>query len=424
MGCVMIGKCEETERKGSTVQKKIMILGAGVYQVPLIEAAKRMGLYTIAASIPGNYPGFALADRVYEINTVDKEKILEVCKQEQIDGICTTGTDVAVETIGYVCRNMGLPGVSEEAAVRATDKARMKESFESGGVAAARFCRAYSYEEVCRAAEKIGFPVVVKRVDSSGSRGITIVNEKSQLKEAYENAKERSSKPYVLVEEKLNGIEIGVDGMVQGKELVFLAPHEKFVYYTKHASIPAGHGFPYLGSESLQKEIEVQMRRAVKALGLNNCCINADVFVDPMREKAWVIEMGGRTGATCIPELISLYYGFDFYEKILQNALGNRVSFEPQKKGVPCMAKLLMSPIDGVITAIDQKRLDAFRAAGVQIKLDFPVGHAVEAMVNGTTRIGHVVMEAECVEQLDQMIRRVYECIEVDGTSLEELWEK
>ena len=70
--------------------KKIMILGAGIYQVPLIKTAKRMGLYTIVVSIPGNYPGFALADKVYYENTVDDEKILEIARAEQIDGIVTT----------------------------------------------------------------------------------------------------------------------------------------------------------------------------------------------------------------------------------------------------------------------------------------------------------------------------------------------
>ena len=434
-----------------------MILGASVYQVPLILTARKMGLYTIVASIPGDYPGFALADKVYEINTVDKEGILKVCQEEQIDGICTTGTDVAVATIGYVCQEMGLAGVSEEAAVRATDKAQMKEAFAREGVAAAKFRKAYSYEEVCRAAEEIGFPVVVKRVDSSGSipycrvtslaearaffqkqtssimlkatdssgsRGITIVNEPSGLREAYYNALDRSRKEYVLVEEKLEGTEIGVDGMVQGGELVFLAPHEKFVYHTDKITIPAGHGFPYLGSERLQKEIEKQMRLAVKALGLDNCSVNADVFVDNEKGKAWIIEMGGRTGATCIPELISMYYGFDFYEKILQNALGQPVGFTPEKEGVPCMAKLLMSPVDGIITEINERKLERMREKGIAIKLDFPVGHAVEAMQNGTTRIGQVVMEADCVEQLDQTISRVYHCIKVDGTSLEELWKR
>ena len=136
--------------------KKILILGASVYQVPLIKTAKRMGLYTIVASIPGDYPGFALADKVYHINTVDKEAILEMAVKEEIDGICTTGTDVAVATIGYVCEHRNLPGVSEEAAIRATDKAKMKEAFGKGNVSAARFQKVTSLEEVYQAADEIG----------------------------------------------------------------------------------------------------------------------------------------------------------------------------------------------------------------------------------------------------------------------------
>ena len=85
------------------------------------------------------------------------------------------------------------------------------------------------------------------------------------------------------------------------------------------------------------------------------------------------------------------------------------------------MAKLLMSPVNGVITQIQEKWLQKLREKGIIVALDFPVGHAVEAMENGTTRIGHVVAEADSVEALDNIVRKVYRCIFVDGTSLEEL---
>ncbi len=402
--------------------KKIMILGASIYQVPLIRTAKRLGLYTIVASIPGEYPGFALADKVYYINTVDKEAILQVAQEEKIDGICTTGTDVAVATIGYVCERMGLAGVSEAAAIRATDKAVMKEAFQAGGVSASRFRKVKTTEELYAAADEIGLPVVVKRVDSSGSRGITIVKKREDLEAAFHNALERSYKDYALVEERLGGTEIGVDGVVQNGKLLFLAPHEKFVYRSPKITIPEGHGFPYRGSQKVLQEIQKQMQLAVAALGLDNCSVNADVFVDG--DQVSVIEIGGRTGATCIPELISMYYGFDFYEKILLNALGIALDFTPEKEGVPCMAKLLMSPVNGTITAIHAWGLDKIRENGTVVALDFPIGHAVEAMENGTTRIGHVVAEADSVEALDRIVSRVYSCIEVDGVSLEELWRK
>ena len=167
--------------------KKIMILGAGIYQVPLIRTARRMGLYTIVVSIPGDYPGFALADKIYELNTRDKEAILAAAEKQQIDGIYTSGTDVAVSTIGYVCEKMHLSGIPYEAAEILTDKAKMKDAFRQGGVSAADGMRVRSAEEAQKAAEQLGYPVVIKRVDSSGSRGITVVVHSGQIEEAYEN---------------------------------------------------------------------------------------------------------------------------------------------------------------------------------------------------------------------------------------------
>ena len=402
--------------------KKIMILGAGIYQVPLIKKARQMGLYTIVASIPGEYPGFAFADKTYEVNTTDRESVLAICRQESVDGICTSGTDVAVATIGYVCSRLGLSGLSEEAADCATDKARMKAAFAKAGVRGSSFRCVSSVEQAKNAASEIGYPVIVKRVDSSGSRGICTVSEEGALTFACRLAQEDSGKPYFLVESMLKGTEIGVDGMIQNGRILFLAPHQKFVYHTATCTIPAGHAFPWTGNPDAYLDICRQTEKAVAALGLDNCSFNADVFVDG--REASVIEMGGRTGATCIPELISQAYQFDFYQSILQNALGEPVGIPAKRQPVPCMAKLLMSPVSGMITRIDERGLAGLCREGVQFSLDFPEGHGVEAMKNGTTRIGQVLLQTGSEEELDERIRQVYRCIRVNDRSLEELWKE
>lgn len=402
--------------------KKIMILGASVYQVPLIRTAKRMGLYTIVSSIPGNYPGFSDADKVCYINTIDKEAILKVCKEEGVDGICTSGTDVAVATIGHVNEQMNLAGISEDAAVKACDKYEMKKAFAAGGVSASKFIKAESLEEAYAAASEIGYPVVVKCVDSSGSRGINVVDSEGELREAYEAAVGYSHKSYVLVEEKLNGKEIGVDGMVKDGEVMLIAPHTKYTYKFKGATIPAGHSFPYRNSEKVLAEIDKQVTLAVKALGLNNCAFNSDVFVDG--ENVYIIEMGGRAGATGIPELISIYYGFDFYEKMIENSLGRMDDLGISDKRTSCMSKLLMSPVDGTITSIDEEAIDGIRARGYDIVLDYKVGQTVEQMHNGTTRIGHLIARTDDEDIVNGVMDEIYAAICADGTPMKELWKK
>ena len=402
--------------------KKIMILGASVYQVPLIKTAKRMGLYTIVSSIAGNYPGFSYADKVYYIDTTDKEAILDICQKEGIDGICTSGTDVAVATIGYVNEKMGLSGISEKAAERACNKYAMKSAFKEGGVSASGFIKATSLEEAKRAASVIGYPVVVKCVDSSGSRGISAVNEEKDLEAAYDQAIGYSRQNYVLIEEMLGGVEIGVDGLVKDGEVVLFAPHHKYTYKYKGITIPAGHSFPYRCSEKVYSEINHQITLAVKALGIDNSAFNSDVFVDG--ECVYIIEMGGRAGATGIPELISMHYGFDFYEKMLMNALGEDMGLPTEFKSQPCMSKLLMSPVDGVISKIDHDAIERIKTKGYEISLDYSAGQSVEEMHNGTTRIGQIIATNDDEEVVNAAMDEVYDAIYIGEESMRSLWKK
>jgi len=180
--------------------RKIIILGAGIYQVPLIQTAKQMGLYTIVVSVPGNYPGFALADKVYEISTTDQEAVLAVAMKEQISAIVTTGTDVAVSTIGYICKKMGLTGIPYEASRIVTDKALMKEAFRRYGVTTAAFEVVHSKKEACSAFHKIGAPAILKIVDKSGSRGITRVDTEARLLEAYTYAENCTDADHMVLE--------------------------------------------------------------------------------------------------------------------------------------------------------------------------------------------------------------------------------
>ncbi len=397
-----------------------MILGAGVYQVPLIRTARRMGYETIVVSFPGNYPGFQEADRVLMIDTRDKEKVLEAAKKEKICGICTTGTDVAVSSIGYVCDQMGLPGISMKAADILCNKALMKDAFLKGGVRCAVGERAWDLEQAVRIAGKLSYPVVVKRVDSSGSRGISVVYREQDMERALLHAMEKTTKDYVLVERLLTGTEIGVDGYVRDHKIVFLAPHTKFIYQGPKSTVPVGHSFPCPMSDALRADILEQMQRAVDASGADNCCFNADVFVE--NDRCWVIEMGGRCGATCIPELITFAYGFDYYEAMLKEAGSEKASFPVNQKIVPCMAKLMISPVGGQISAIDEEHLADMRRRSINVSIDYPVGGHVFAMTDGTDRIGHVLVGTGDRKVLDEAMKEARSCIEIDGRNLEELW--
>lgn len=400
-------------------RKKLMIMGAGIYQVPLIQKAREMGYSPIVVSIPGNYPGIALADKFYSFDTRDREQILETAMQEEISGICTSGTDVAIRTVGYVNSRMGLCGIPEDVAGLVTDKWLMKEAFVKNGVSTAAFQRVMSWEEARDAALEMGYPVMVKATDSSGSRGIRRACNEEELKAAYEEAKRVTRNAYVLVEEFIEAEEIGVDGYVGEDGEPVLFPHEKFNYTADGTTIPIGHKFPYHAGGELLEELDVQMRRAVRALRLKNCPLNADVFVKD--NKVWIIEVGGRTGGTCIPELLTIHTGYNWYEKLIDAAVGNPVSFEGAKK-TPCMAKLIFSPVADEIRAIDRERLEELSREGVDWHVDFEVGHAVNAMRSGPDRIGHLVAPVNQEKALNCFVSEMRDCIKLRDKTLEEVW--
>lgn len=398
---------------------KILILGAGIYQVPLIKKAKQMGLYTITASYPGNYPGLALADEVWKIDTRDYHQLLTLVQSTDLAGICTTGTDVAVISLGILCEALGLTGLCSRCARLVTDKALMKEAFVKHGVSTPVAIQVFSEAETLRAFKQLHKPVIVKAVDSSGSRGITMAETEADVLFAYKIAKQISRMDYVLVEEFITAPEIGVDGFISNGKIQFLLPHEKFTHTINGTTLPEGHAFPYHCNPTLEHEVLHQMELAIRAVGMDNCAINADVLV--RNDNAYILEIGARAGATCIPELISIYGGFDYYEQIILNALGQTTDFTFRHEE-PCMAKLLFSRCDGKITGIDETELDKLRDSGLQITLDYPSGTYVEAVQNGTSRIGQVIMKTDDLRELDLSMSKVRNTIKIDGESLDTLW--
>ena len=391
--------------------KKILILGAGIYQVPLIKKAKEMGLYTIVASYRGPYPGLALADEVWAVDTRDSETLLAHSKEANIAGVVTAGTDVAVRSLGIICEKLGLTGLLAESAEIVTDKALMKEAFVKGQVRTPKAYKVSSLEEAVKAFESINEPVLIKAVDSSGSRGITKVEKIAELKAAWQEALAVSKMDYVLVEKFLLAHEIGVDGFISQGEIKFMLPHDKFNYARDNVTIPAGHAFPFICTSELEAEIQLQMERAVRATRLDNCAINADVLIT--KDKAYILEIGGRAGATCIPELISIYGDFDYYRQIISYALGETPKFSFGER-TDCMAKLLFSETAGSITAIDEKLINELRSENIQTELDFSVGDKVEAVKDGTSRIGQVIMRTTDVKELDGMVSKIKGAIIID----------
>ena len=388
--------------------KKILILGAGVYQVPLIKTAKRLGIQSVVCSIPGNYPGFGLADKMYYENTTDHEKILEIAREEKVDGIVTAGTDVAVITIGRVCDELGLRGLTTEAARIATDKLLMKEAYEKHGVRTAKFRKIpFDEDNYADIIADLTLPVMFKTVDSSGSRGISKVDSPDGFEAARRYAKEFSRADYYIVEEYIEGEEFGAQAFIQDGKLEFILPHGDYVF-KGDTGVPIGHFAPYNLAPEIIADAREQLTLAAEAMGLDNCAINADFILS--NGKTYVLELGGRSGATCLAELVSIYYGYDYYEKILRVAIGEKVDFSSDvcamdsMDGIPNASMLLMADADGFIES--QENLNEPDPNIYEVQFDRKIGEHVRKFKVGPHRIGHVITTGKTLADAEELLHK------------------
>jgi biotin carboxylase len=381
--------------------KKIMILGAGVSQVPLIRKAKDMSLYVIVVSRAGSYPGLEIADRVYFVDTKDAEQVTLIASTEKVDGICTTGTDVAVRTLGYAVSTLGLTGVSREGAALCTDKLQMKKALKEHGIQSADYIVVRGKQEAYAAYGKLTGSVMFKAIDGGASKGIVRVDHEEQIDYAYNEVMKWTNQSEIIVEQFIEGEEFGAQAFVYEDHITFILPHGDMVFQGD-AGVPIGHYVPYMLPNRIMEDINETILSCVKALQLNNCAINADFMLSD--NKVYVLEIGARAGATCLPELVSTYYGIDYYEQMIRASLGQKLNFKPVQYQ-PCACELLISSTSGRITHIESRNQQ--HPDIIDISFDNREGDFISKFKVGTDRIGQMIVKGRTLEETMQRLEQV-----------------
>ena len=390
--------------------KKILILGAGVYQVPLILKAQSMGLYTIVVSQQGNYPGFKYADKVYFESTTDQDKILSIAIKENIKAICTAGTDVAIGSLGYVAQQLNLPGINTKAAEFTTNKFLMKKAFKKHGVRSSVFQKVFTLNEARQSFSELQAPLMFKAVDSSGSRGVIKVDAIEDVQTAYEYAFSATKKDFIIVEEFISGIEFGAQSAVVNGKMEFIMPHGDFLFKGK-TDVPIGHYVPHHLNDKTLKDLKEQIQMTVSALQLDNCALNFDFILK--EDKVYLLEVGARVGATCLAEQVSVYYDLDYYEFIIKIALGEVENLKFVGKRANA-SLLFLSNTSGVFDSIsyDKTKYDI-----VEVKFDYKSGEKINAFQVGPDRLGHIIIKGKDISDVFEQIEHLQKNYQINLTS-------
>jgi biotin carboxylase len=295
------------------------VLGGGRHQVPLIRAAEERGVEVVLVDYLPDAPGRAVATHSLVQDALDSAAAIDAGRRFGIDGVVTTGTDLAVVTMADVAAALGLPfWISPDAARTATDKTLMHGAFEAHGVAGARRLLLMPADEPD--VGDVPYPVVVKPADSQGQRGVTRVDGVAGLPAAVELARRHSATRRVLVEQFLTGPEITANAWVQGGDVVLLAvndrvsynppPHIGVAYQHVH---PSHHALPHLD------DIRDQLRRVATAYGMANGPLYAQMIVGD--DRACIVEAAARVGGGHESSMFPLITGTDVESRLLDLAL-------------------------------------------------------------------------------------------------------
>lgn len=395
--------------------KKLMILGASYSQIPLIRVAKQLGLRTIAASIPGDYPGFAEADDVCYADITSPDEVLAAARSHKIDGIATCCMDTGVLAQGYVCTELGLPGPSAKAAQLCTNKSWMKDAFARSGVQTARFVKITSETDLVPAMKELTFPLILKAVDQMGSRGIYRCGSAQEVFENYPKTMAATKKSYCLLEEFIEGTLFGVEAMVENGTLRFVLPNGTTAFQG-FTPTPVGHYVPAPELAGLEEQIRTQVQKVVNALGFDNTPMNCDFICRD--GQVYVVEATARAGATCLAELVGTYYGVDYYEQIVRLAMGLPLS--PLLGGTgphtPNLSHIVISRSDGMITKLENRNPDADDI--LDISFNVSEGDPVKAYTNGRDRLGQIIVKGPTLDICRKRLAEILDHIVIEITPL------
>ena len=381
--------------------KKIMILGASILQLPAIQQAKEMGLEVVAVDMNPEAIGFHVDGIGKEIiSTIDTPAVLEAAKRHKIDGIMTLASDMPMRTVAVVSSALGLVGVSEDTARKATNKAEMRDALKKCGVPVPMYFKVSDIDAFVAAVREIraaGYKCIVKPADNSGSRGVELLEEydDSALASAFAYSKQFSRSGDLVVEEYMEGPEVSVETLAVDGAVHVIQITDKLTTGAPYF-VEMGHSQPSQLSAETQTRIEDITVAANRAIGITNGPSHTEIKVTEDGPK--IVELGARLGGDCITtHLTPLSTGVNMVECCIKIALGEKPDYlQKINKGSAIRYFKTEEGTIEFIHGID----DAQSMPGVvQVSIVHGVGEKVGEIKSSVDRPGFVIAQAESAEK-------------------------
>jgi biotin carboxylase len=397
-----------------------MLLGGARHQVPAIEAAKRLGLRTVLCDYLPDNPGQYVADVFYQESTTDRDKMFEIARREHIDGIISFGSDVSAPNAAFIAERLGLATNPLASVETLSSKNLFRPYLREHGFNCPKFA---SFAADATAAEVLGlvsgmaFPIVIKPTDSSGSKGVSVVESPDEkgVGAALTSAREFTRNGTLCAEEFIPyGYPhlIGGDVFVSGGEVRFWGLMDCLRDGALGGLVPAGKAYPTGLSDAQTAAVRGEISRLVKSLGLRFGEMNVEVILAP-GDRPYVLELAARAGGNMIPVQLSDISGIDIVEASVREAMGDAstpVAFDGNGQ---CVAtSVLHARTSGAFVGVRYD--DAIKSHIYREMVYVRPGDHVECLSNGSQAIGLVFMSFDDPGQMRDLLSHVSEHVTVE----------
>ncbi len=403
----------------------IMIVGGGIFQVPSIEEAQKMGYKVLVIDFDPKSPGALLSDYFEVVSTKDINAAIGVAKKyalnHNLKAVFTAGTDVAY-TVASVAEALGLHGVGREVALNATNKYCMRQQLQKHAVPCPKFFSTSNVEEACMQAELLGYPLVIKPVDNMGARGVRQINSEEELRNQFDlsigNSGHYSSEA-VIIEEYMSGPEISMDTLVdQNGDVYMLTVADRHIERLPYF-VETGHSIPsQLPQAAIDDALNV-MKQAIKAIGIQGSAAKADIKITP--DGAKIGEVTARlSGGFHSQYTDPLATGMHSTRAALKLALGESLDLSditPVYDRVSIERAIIPSPGEIVdIAGLEE----ASRIDGIfDIFMTSMVGDTIKDLRSNIGKAGHIIAFGETREAAEFAYLKALSCIKIETRELQ-----
>lgn len=400
---------------GRGTMKKLLILGGSRYVIPVIKKAHEMGVYVITCDYLPDNIGHKYADEYHNVSIIEKDKVLVLAQKLQVDGVVSFATDPGVVVAAYVAEKMGLPGCPYESVKILQNKDKFRGFLREHNFNVPVSMGFESVEEARKGIAKFKFPVIVKPVDSAGSKGVTRVDDLAHLDGALTDAFEHSLSGRIIIEDFLEkvGHSSDSDCFSVNDELVFASfSCQYFDTEAINPYTPESFSWPSDMPVKAQYELRRELQRLIKLLHLGTSIYNVETRICT-DGKAYLMEVSPRGGGNRLSEMLRMACGEDLIEANIRGALGMPV--QPLRDPVYDGAwaeYIIHSNKTGIFQCLEidpefEKKHVAERDLWVE------AGDAVHDFTGANETIGTLVLRFDTIEEARKALNQINRYIAV-----------